>query len=96
MSRRLSAITLCLLPLAAAAGSPIAEVICAPRDEMVDRLSRTYGAGVTATGLRDAETVMEVWSDPQGRWTLVQSYANGQMCILAMGEAWEMPHRAEG
>ena len=31
---------------------------------------------------------------PRGDWTLVQSTANGQTCILAMGEAWEAaaPH----
>ena len=41
--------------------------------------------------LRDPETVLEVWTSPQGRWTLVQSHANGQSCIVAMGENWDMP-----
>lgn len=68
------------------AESPIAEVICAPRTELVQRLS---GAEVTGTGLRDAETVLEVWTRASGDWTLVQSYADGTACILAMGEAWE-------
>lgn len=89
-------VALALLPHAARAESPIAEVICAPRAEMVDRLRRTFGANIAATGLRDMETVMEVWTSTAGRWTLVQSYADGRMCILAMGEAWEMPLAAEG
>lgn len=68
------------------AQSPIAEVICVPRSELVQRLS---GSKVTGSGLRDAETVMEVWTRASGDWTLVQSYADGTACILAMGEAWE-------
>jgi len=66
--------------------NPIAEVICVPRAELFQRLS---GAEVTGSGLRDAETVLEVWTRASGDWTLVQSHANGTACILAMGEAWE-------
>lgn len=84
MWRRL--IPFLLLAGPAVADSPIAEVICAPRAELLDRLS---GAEVSGSGLRDAETVLEVWTRPSGDWTLVQSYANGTACILAMGEAWE-------
>jgi hypothetical protein len=77
--------------LTAQAESPIAEVICAPRAEMVDRLTVRMGSAVTATGIRDIEAVMEVWTSPSGRWTLVQTYSDGRSCILAMGEAWDMP-----
>jgi hypothetical protein len=47
------------------------------------------GAEVVGSGLRDAVAVLEVWTRASGDWTLVQSYANGTACILAMGEAWE-------
>ena len=80
-------ILLCALVTPAAAETPIAEVICAPRAEILTRLS---GAKITGSGLRDAETVLEVWARPSGGWTLVQSYANGTAFILAMGEAWEV------
>jgi hypothetical protein len=87
MSRRL---TLLLASLAvsgpAVADSPIAEVICVPRAELRQRL---LGAEVAGLGVRNQDTVMEVWTRPSGDWTLVQSYANGTACILAMGEAWE-------
>lgn len=84
MWRRL--IPVLLLASPAAAETPIAEVICVPRAELLQRLS---GAQVTGSGLRDAEAVLEVWTKASGDWTLVQSYANGTACILAMGEAWE-------
>lgn len=70
----------------AQAQSPIAEVLCAPRAEILVRLS---GAELAGAGLREAEAVLEVWRRPSGDWMLVQSYANGTACILAMGEAWE-------
>jgi hypothetical protein len=75
----------------AQAGGPIGEVICAPRAAMVQRLTTAQGAALAATGLRDTETVLEVWTSPGGNWTLVQSYADGLTCILAMGAAWDMP-----
>lgn len=68
------------------ADSPIAEMICAPRAEIMAKLA---GAKMVGSGLRDAEAVLEVWTRASGDWTLVQSYANGTACILAMGEAWE-------
>jgi hypothetical protein len=76
----------CLMTGPAAAESPIAEVICIPRAELAQRLR---GAELSGLGLRDTETVLEVWTKASGDWTLVQSYADGLACILAMGEAWE-------
>lgn len=84
MWRRLIPFVLAASP--AAADGPIAEVICVPRAELEQKLA---GAAVIGAGLRDAETVLEVWTRASGDWTLVQSYANGTACILAMGEAWE-------
>lgn len=84
MRMRLALLLLCATP--ALAKSPIAEVICVPRPELERKLS---GATLSAVGLRDTETVLEVWTRPSGDWTLVQSYADGIACILAMGEAWE-------
>jgi hypothetical protein len=75
-----------LLAAPVAAQSPIAEVICVPRDQLLARLK---GADLVGTGLRDTETFVEVWAKTSGDWVLVQSYPNGLACILAMGEAWE-------
>lgn len=95
MQSRLTLLACCLLASPALATSPIAEVICAPRSELVSQLTRLKGAEMTGMGLRDVETVMEIWTSPRGDWTLVQSYSDGRACILAMGEAWDMPARAD-
>ena len=84
MWRRL--ILLLIISGPAGAQTSIAEMICAPRAEILTRLA---GAKVAGAGLRDTEAVLEVWTKASGDWTLVQSYANGTACILAMGEAWE-------
>ncbi len=89
MLSRIAFALLCLCPLPAIAGGPIAEVICADRGDIVQRLTRQYGATLRASGIRDQDAVMEVWATDAGRWTLVQRYANGQACILAMGADWD-------
>lgn len=82
------ALFLSALALPAAAESPIASVICAPRAQMVERLTVQYRAHLSSMGLREQDSVIEVWADADGRWTLVQRNANGQSCILAMGADW--------
>ena len=72
------------------AASPIADVICALRAEMVERLTVRMGARMAATGLRDIEAVLEVWTAPSGARTLVKISVDGQSCIVAMSEAWGM------
>ncbi|ATG47541.1 hypothetical protein [Celeribacter ethanolicus] len=69
----------------------IGEVLCGAQDEIHAKLTRQFGVVKTGAGLRGPEAIMEIWTNPTtGDWTLVQSYAEGRACILAMGEAWEM------
>jgi hypothetical protein len=79
-----------LLATPAFAVDPIAQVICAEREAMLRRLEVEYGASRQGWGLRGNGAVMEVWAVPStGEWTLVQTYAGGQSCIVAVGESWE-------
>lgn len=89
MDARLGSLLLLFLAGPAGAGGPIAEVICAPRAEMVQRLEKGQGARLRGMGMRSEEAVIEVWADEKGDWTLVQNWVSGQSCILAMGVAWE-------
>lgn len=79
------------------AGSPIAEIICAPTDEMRRKLTGQFGEARQGTGVQSPDQVMELWSGEDGDWTLVMTYASGRSCIVAMGEHWDGPRRdAEG
>ena len=53
-------------------------------------LTDVLGAERHGMGLRDPDTMLDVWVTQQdGAWMIVQSYANGTSCIVAMGEHWE-------
>ncbi|SFQ28926.1 hypothetical protein SAMN05421853_103259 [Roseivivax halotolerans] len=75
---------------ASPAAAQVADVLCDAEDRLERKLTLSYGAELTGRGLRAPDVVLEIWTVPEtGKWTLVQSYANGQSCIVAMGEAWE-------
>ncbi len=84
---------LCLAFFATPAlSNPIAEVICGPSDQMRERLTQEFGETLEGRGLRDPDSVMEIWSsDDRGTWTLVIAYTDGRRCIVAMGESWDRP-----
>lgn len=85
-----------MIPAAACIGlpgladTPIASVICDDRDSMRVRLEQNYGATRQGRGMRGPDAIIEIWAIPgTGDWTLVQNYADGRSCILAIGEDWE-------
>ncbi|MGI3170496.1 hypothetical protein ACRARG_15200 [Pseudooceanicola sp. C21-150M6] len=85
------ALVLSAAPLTA---NPIAEVICEPKARMEQKLATSLGSTRHSMGLRGPEQIVEVWTDQQGDWTMVITYATGQSCIVAMGESWiETPGR---
>jgi hypothetical protein len=53
-------------------------------------LTEGWGAERQGSGLRGPETLLEIWvSHQNGDWVIVQNYANGTSCIVAMGAHWE-------
>ena len=88
---RITLLASLLLPAAPAlAFSPIAEIICAPKDQMTRKLAGQFGESRRATGLRGPEQMVEIWADEVGGWTMVITYASGKACIVAMGEHWTL------
>ncbi len=81
---------------AVGAFTPLTEVWCARRDALVEKLSTQFQAAMVGQGVRDRDSVMELWADPAGEWTLVLSYAGGRSCVVSMGEAWDMVGPAAG
>jgi hypothetical protein len=68
----------------------MSDLTCDDSARMLATLTDVLGAERQATGLRGPETILEVWVTPRnGEWMIVQSYANGTSCIVAMGEHWE-------
>ena len=62
---------------------------CAARDQVVDRLSGKYGEAFSGGGLRNSESIFEVWlSKEKGTWTILMTRADGISCIMASGTNW--------
>ena len=76
------------LPFSASA--KLSDVSCDDSARMNVMLTEVLGAERQGMGLRDPDTMLEVWvTSRNGEWLIVQSYANGTSCIVAMGEHWE-------
>ncbi len=87
--RLLFMLTACLI-LPTSVLSKMSDVSCDDSARMLSMLTDVLGAERKGMGLRDPETMLEVWVSPRdGEWMIVQNYANGTSCIVAMGEHWE-------
>jgi len=79
-----------LSTLPAPALANMLDVKCDDSSRMTATLTNVLGAARQGFGLRDPETMLEVWvTRKSGDWLIVQNYANGTSCIVAMGEHWE-------
>ena len=68
----------------------MSDVSCDDSARMTETLKEVIGAERQGMGLRDPETRLEVWVTARtGDWLIVQNYANGTSCIVAMGAHWE-------
>ncbi|WP_411642483.1 hypothetical protein [Loktanella agnita] len=66
------------------------DVICDDRDRLQQQLQADFGSEKRGSGMRGPDALVEIWVDAAGDWTMVQNYANGTACIVAIGEHWEM------
>lgn len=74
----------------ASAFAQMADLKCNDSQRLERTLIEVLGAERQAMGLRDPETLLEVWVTPaNGEWVIVQNYANGTSCIVAMGDHWQ-------
>lgn len=90
MMLRAAFIGLIGLLLPAQAHAQMGDVSCDDSARMTATLKNVLGAERQGMGLRDPETMLEVWvARHSGDWMIVQNYANGTSCIVAMGEHWE-------
>lgn len=63
---------------------------CAPRDDVVQRLTQTYGETRKGIGIANRGAVMEVFAaDATGTWTITVTLPNGMTCLIASGQSYE-------
>jgi hypothetical protein len=74
----------------ALAEAQMTDVSCDDSTRMAHMLTNAQRAERQGRGLRDPETLLEIWVTARnGDWIIVQNYTNGTSCIVAMGEHWE-------
>ena len=89
LNRLILLLTFCLVA-PTLAGAKMSDVSCDDSSRMRHMLTESLQAERQGGGLRDPETMLEVWVNPRdGEWMIVQNYANGTSCIVAMGEHWD-------
>ncbi len=90
MKMRVLTLVTSLLVLPQLASANLSDVVCDDTARLENQLTNVVGAERRAQGVRDPDALIEIWIVPRnGDWTMVQNYANGTSCILAMGENWE-------
>ncbi|MEM6888540.1 MAG: hypothetical protein AAF636_10430 [Pseudomonadota bacterium] len=67
------------------------EVVCDDRERLHQQISGIREVQKVGQGMRGPHALLEIWVEPDsGDWTMVQTYANGTSCVLAMGEHWQL------
>ncbi|MEM9476868.1 MAG: hypothetical protein AAGA71_16350 [Pseudomonadota bacterium] len=70
-----------------------AQQFCADRQAITDRLKTGYGEAYAGGGLRNGNSVFEIWkSDEKGTWTILMTMADGRSCVMASGTNWREPN----
>ena len=88
--RHLTPLIFVAIAFASTAQAKMPEISCDDSARLNETLVDVLGATRQSSGLRDPETLLEVWVLPRNsEWFIVQSYANGTSCIVAMGEHWQ-------
>jgi len=83
--------TLLALILSAAFAAPASAQAqpCADRTDITDRLLNGYGEKFVGGGLRNANSIYEVWqSEESGTWTILLTTPDGKSCVMAAGTDW--------
>lgn len=65
-----------------------AQMLCAPRERLVERLSADYSERQRGIGVRGPAAVYELWASDGGSWTLLLTRPNGVSCLVADGTHW--------
>lgn len=68
---------------------------CAPRTKIVEALSGRHKESRTGIGVTSQGAVLEIFSSPEGTWTILETTPDGTSCMRAAGEGWEtVPYEA--
>ncbi len=82
----LGALILLSIPFIPAAS---AQSVCGTHQLVAEKLKQSYDEQLTGAGLSHNGGMIEVYSSPDGTWTIVLTRPDGISCLMASGELWE-------
>lgn len=71
------------------------EMLCGKHEDIVQALKLNWQEDRTAIGLSSTGAMMEVYSSPEGTWTLLMTTPEGSTCLVSAGEYFETIQVAE-
>jgi hypothetical protein len=83
------AATLAAMPLFTLAADAGAAAKCGARDDFVKALATKYKETRHVMAIVNSQTVMEIFTSPEGTWTVLITDTAGKACITAAGENWQ-------
>jgi hypothetical protein len=87
---RAAVIAASLLATSLASGPQAAAAAkCAAYSDVTKFLTGKYQENRRALGVVNDKAIVEVFTSPQGTWTMLITDRSGLSCILAAGESWE-------
>ncbi|WP_424969272.1 hypothetical protein [Dinoroseobacter sp. S76] len=90
MVRDVTILCAALMTAPVAAQASLGDLVCDDTRRLETQLVEIVGATRQGQGMREPDALLEIWIVPRnGDWTIVQTYANGTSCIVAMGAHWE-------
>ena len=74
-----------------ASSSSAQNMRCADRNEVIDKLHKKYGETRQSIGINRTSGVVETYASHEtGTWTILLTLPNGQTCMIAAGENYEV------
>ena len=67
------------------------DAFCGDHMEITSRLGKTYGESRAGFGLLDDGRMVEIFTSRQGTWSMLVTAPGGVTCLVASGEAWQIP-----
>lgn len=66
-------------------------LFCGDHTEITSRLGKTYGESRAGLGLLDDGRMVEIFTSRRGTWSMLVTAPGGVTCLVASGEAWQIP-----
>lgn len=63
---------------------------CGPREVVVAQLADRFDESRRGLGMAGTAALVEMFVSDSGSWTITVTTPNGQTCLLASGQEWEM------